>query len=207
MNDNQLIANTLGRALLDERNQLRLRQAIQDGLPLTRQPYKTLAIALGIKEQQVLDTIQYWTESDLIKRLGLVVKHHSLGYRANAMVVWDVPADDVDRVGELLSQCDVVTLCYQRPRRLPHWRYNLFSMIHGKDRSMVLEQLADLIAENQLDGFQRDVLFSYRLFKQCGGHYANGECSSRNSEREQAESGQSMKHAQPSIKETQVAYG
>ena len=147
MNDNQLIANTLGRALLDERNQLRLRQAIQDGLPLTRQPYKTLAIALGIKEQQVLDTIQYWTESDLIKRLGLVVKHHSLGYRANAMVVWDVPDDDVDRVGELLSQCDVVTLCYQRPRRLPHWRYNLFSMIHGKDRSMVLEQLGDLIRE------------------------------------------------------------
>ena len=27
----------------------------------------------------------------LLKRFGVVVRHHELGYRANAMVVWDVP--------------------------------------------------------------------------------------------------------------------
>lgn len=189
-------------SVLDELNQQRLRQAIQDGLPLTAQPYKTLAIALGVQEDQVMNTIQLWSDTGLIKRMGLVVKHHSLGYRANAMVVWDVSEDQVDRVGEILSQCDVVTLCYQRPRRLPEWRYNLFSMIHGKNRALVLEQLADLVAENQLDAFPREVLFSYRLFKQCGGHY---------SKRSSLRPGNNMIEGQQNLSmvknNAQVAYG
>jgi DNA-binding Lrp family transcriptional regulator len=119
-----------------------------------------------------MQTLAQWMEDGLIKRFGLVVKHHALGYRSNAMVVWDVPDHLVDQVGELLSRADAVTLCYQRPRKLPQWRYNLFTMIHGKSRSMVMEQLADLITTHQLDGIPRDVLFSYRLFKQCGGHYS-----------------------------------
>ncbi len=157
---------------LTDYQQQELRQAIQDGLPLTPQPYRTLATALGVSEVAVMQTLAQWMEDGLIKRFGLVVKHHALGYRSNAMVVWDVPDHLVDQVGELLSRADAVTLCYQRPRKLPQWRYNLFTMIHGKSRSMVMEQLADLITTHQLDGIPRDVLFSYRLFKQCGGHYS-----------------------------------
>jgi len=156
---------------MDEIAQLRLRKAIQNGLPLTEQPYLTLARELGLTEDQVMQTITDWQNDGLIKRFGLVVKHHTLGYKANAMVVWDIPADKVDEVGELLSLCDAVTLCYQRPRQLPEWNYNLFSMIHGQDRDTVLQQLADIIEQNGLSGFQYDVLFSYKLFKQCGGQY------------------------------------
>lgn len=159
---------------MDEISQLRLRKAIQDGLPLTEQPYLTLAEELGVSEEQVMQTINDWQDEGLIKRFGLVVKHHNLGYTANAMVVWDVPQEQVDRVGEALSQCDAVTLCYQRPRQLPHWNYNLFSMIHGQDRDTVLKQLAEIVIDNNLSVFDRDVLFSYKLFKQCGGQYTQG---------------------------------
>ncbi len=156
---------------MDEISQLRLRKAIQNGLPLTDQPYLTLAQELGLTENQVMQAIIDWQDSGMIKRFGLVVKHHSLGYTANAMVVWDIPADRVDEVGELLSSCDAVTLCYQRPRKLPEWNYNLFSMIHGQNRETVLQQLADIIEENGLNDFKYDTLFSYKLFKQCGGQY------------------------------------
>lgn len=156
---------------MDEISKLRLRKAIQNGLPLTEQPYLTLAQELGLTEGQIMKTILDWQGDGLIKRFGLVVKHHSLGYRANAMVVWDIPEDKVDEVGELLSLCDAVTLCYQRPRQLPEWNYNLFSMIHGQDRNTVLQQLADITEQNDLSCFKRDVLFSYKLFKQCGGQY------------------------------------
>ena len=159
------------RQRMDEITQLRLRKAIQNGLPLTQQPYLTLARELGLTEAQVMQTINDWQDDGLIKRFGLVVKHHNLGYKANAMVVWDIPNDKVDEVGELLSLCDAVTLCYQRPRQLPQWNYNLFSMIHGQDRDTVLQQLADIVQENGLSAFNRDVLFSYKLFKQCGGQY------------------------------------
>lgn len=169
----QLNASQLNAAPLTGTQQHLLRQAIQDGLPLTPQPYQTLATALGVSELAVMETLQDWTTNGLIKRFGLVVKHHALGYRANAMVVWDVPDHQVDAIGDVLSKADPVTLCYQRPRRLPEWRYNLFTMIHGKSRSMVLEQLAELIEAHELDAIPRDVLFSYRLFKQCGGHYSS----------------------------------
>lgn len=196
----QLNASQLTKTQLSEVQQQQLRQAIQDGLPLTPQPYQTLATALGVSESLVMQTLTQWMDDGLIKRFGLVVKHHALGYRSNAMVVWDVPDDQVDQVGQILSQADAVTLCYQRPRRLPEWRYNLFTMIHGKSRNMVMEQLAELIVQHELDGISRDVLFSYRLFKQCGGHYS-GQSQPVNCVSHQ-HSHQAGHHAQ-----SQVAYG
>lgn len=166
---------------MDEISQLRLRKAIQNGLPLTAQPYLTLAEELGLTEAQVMDAIQDWQDDGLIKRFGLVVKHHALGYTANAMVVWNVPNESVDQVGEKLSQSDAVTLCYQRPRRLPEWNYNLFSMIHGKDRDTVLQQLSEIISANDLGDIEYDVLFSYKLFKQCGGQYVQPSAPSGSS--------------------------
>jgi DNA-binding Lrp family transcriptional regulator len=74
-----------------------------------------------------------------------VVRHHELGYRANAMVVWDAPDEKVERIGRRLGDIDCVTLCYQRPRRLPDWPYNLFCMVHGQDRDDVLACIARLV--------------------------------------------------------------
>jgi len=155
----------------------KLREILECGLPHVAQPYLTIAKQILATEAQVLAQISAWQTDGLIKRFGLVVKHRQLGYKANAMVVWDIPADKVDEVGELLSLCDAVTLCYQRPRQLPEWSYNLFSMIHGQDRDTVLQQLAEIVEQNGLTGFKRDVLFSYKLFKQCGGQYVQPGCT------------------------------
>ncbi|NOQ35280.1 MAG: AsnC family protein, partial [Methylococcaceae bacterium] len=105
-----------------------------------------------------------------IKRLGVIVKHRKLGYRANAMVVWNIPDEKVDDVGAIISQIDFVNLCYQRPRR-KQWAYNLYCMIHGKSRDIVLEQLEQLIKSCQLSAFDYEVLFSRRCFKQRGARY------------------------------------
>lgn len=58
----------------------------------------------------------------VIKRFGVVVRHHECGYRANAMVVWDVPNGGVDEVGRRFARFPFVTLCYRRPRRPPSGR-------------------------------------------------------------------------------------
>jgi hypothetical protein len=88
------------------------------------------------------------------------------------MVVWDIPDSDVQRIGERLAAEECITLCYQRPRRLPQWPYNLFSMIHGRERATVLQRLARIIQTHGLDGVAHSVLFSSRSFKQCGARYA-----------------------------------
>jgi hypothetical protein len=82
-----------------------------------------------------------------------------------------VPDDRVDRVGVQLGDQDCVTLCYQRPRRLPDWPYNLFCMVHGRDRSEVLACIDRTTAALDIDAIPHEVLFSGRRFKQRGARY------------------------------------
>lgn len=149
-----------------------LKAAIQDGLPLTATPYASLAVRLDLSEDAVIRQLDQWLQEGYIKRLGLVVRHHAVGYRANAMVVWNIPDEQVDALGEQLRNHPAITLCYRRPRRLPDWPYNLFCMIHGKDRELVLQQIDALKQQFDLQNIQSAVLFSQRQFKQTGGRYA-----------------------------------
>jgi len=157
---------------LDSSQQAALFSAIEQGLPLVTQPYLAIANQIDISEAQVISAIDAWQQQGLIRRFGLVVRHRKLGYHANAMVVWDIPSAQVDEVAALLSQESVVTLCYQRPRVMPHWPYNLFCMIHGKSRTQVLAQLADICQRHQLNHFDKSPLFSTKAYKQRGGRYA-----------------------------------
>lgn len=142
--------------------------ALQGGLPLVERPFA----CLGLDEADALAKIAYWLDQGVIKRFGVVVRHHELGYTANAMTVWDVPDAGVDEVGRRIAASGRVTLCYQRPRQLPDWRYNLFCMIHGKDRVDVEAQVDALATACGLDAYPHSVLFSCRRFKQRGAHYA-----------------------------------
>ncbi len=144
---------------------------IQTGLAISERPYSTLAQQTGLTEEAVISRIQDLIEQSTIKRFGVVVRHHELGYHANAMCVWDVPDNLVETLGERLAQSPHVTLCYQRPRRLPQWSYNLFCMIHGKSRETVLKHISDLIERHALGDLPHAVLFSRRRFKQRGAYY------------------------------------
>ncbi len=145
--------------------------ALQTGLPLVSRPYAALAERVGMEEAEVITHIQQWLASGIIKRLGVVVRHRHLGYQANAMVVWDIPDEDVSAIGQQMSGFDGVTLCYRRPRRGTDWPYNLFCMIHGKDRQKVLAQTEQLAAACGIAEVPRAVLFSRRCFKQRGARY------------------------------------
>ncbi|OAN89824.1 protein nirL [Marinobacter sp. EhC06] len=151
----------------------RLRRHLELGLPLTPRPYEALAEKTGLSEQEVIIAIRQWQAHGLIKRFGLVVRHRALGYTANAMVVWDVPEDQVQALGQALARTSYVTLCYQRPRRLPDWPYNLFCMIHGVDRQRVLRQLKALIEDHGLEQIPHAVLFSTKAYRQRGGRYVS----------------------------------
>lgn len=156
---------------LTDHEKVALRSAIEKGLPTSLLPYQVIAQQLSLTEQQVIMQISLWQEEGLIRRFGLVIKHRKLGYDANAMVVWNIPNDDMDGVAQKLAKCAPVSLCYQRPRRLPDWPYNLFCMIHGTDRSLVLQQIDQITEQLSLESIQKDVLFSFKAYKQHGARY------------------------------------
>lgn len=151
---------------------LALLEAIQDGLPLTSRPFADIAEQLLLTEDGVISRFERLQKSGIIKRFGLVLQHRSLGYRANAMVVWDVPDDKVDDVAEKITAHDFVTLCYCRVRRAPVWQYNLYCMIHGRERETVEGQIAELQKSADLVNYPSTTLFSTRRFKQTGARFS-----------------------------------
>ena len=157
-------------AVIDEQDQA-LITLIQTGLPLSPTPYADIAENLGLSEVEVIQRIKDLKDTNVIKRFGVVVRHHELGYKANAMTVWDIPDNAVSEFGTCMGQFDFVTLCYRRPRRLPEWPYNLFTMIHGKDRDGVLANIESLVERCNLNEVEHKVLFSTRRFKQRGAIY------------------------------------
>jgi len=155
--------------MLDARD-FQLLTEIQSGLPISPRPYHDIGLALGMSEAEVIERLAVLRQTGLIKRLGVIVKHRKLGYRANAMIVWNIPDAQVKMLGDRISRSSFVTLCYQRPRT-PEWPYNLYCMIHGKDRGTVLAQLEQLSDDCDLQAFDREILFSRRCFKQRGALY------------------------------------
>lgn len=149
-----------------------LLNALQEGLPLTANPFAAEAFAkCGWREAEVIARLAEWIDDGLIKRFGVVVRHHELGYNANAMVVWNVPEAMVSETGRRIARSGGVTLCYRRPRRLPDWPYNLFCMIHGKQRCEVEANIVALSKACGLDAFPHAILFSKARFKQRGARY------------------------------------
>lgn len=145
---------------------------IQHGLPITTRPYALIGEQLDLSEEQVIQRITLLKQTGLIKRLGVIVKHQRLGYKANAMIVMNVPDSRVKEKGEAISQFGFVNLCYQRPRQGEKWPYNLYCMIHGKSRNKVLQQLEQLMLSCELADYQKEILFSRRCFKQRGAVYS-----------------------------------
>lgn len=151
----------------------RLVAALEDGLAPVRRPFLALARAAGLDEDAAIGRIAGWVQSGAIARFGVVVRHRRLGFAANAMCVWDVPDAMVDDVGHALARESGVTLCYRRARALPQWRFNLYCMIHGRERGAVLARIAQIAGAHALGRFDSAVLFSLRAFKQCGARYAS----------------------------------
>ena len=159
-------------------DELRILRALQDGLERTPTPFRSLATRVGLTEARVLDRIDHLLEIGVIRRFGVVVRHHELGFRANAMAVWNVPDGIVDQCGRRVARSPGVTLAYRRQRHPPAWQYNLFCMVHGKERDHVEARIAQISAAAGLGEYPHQVLFSTRRFKQCGARYAHREAVS-----------------------------
>jgi siroheme decarboxylase len=146
---------------------LDLVRATQAGLPLVPEPYAALAAQLGVAEDEVMSRLRRMLADGRVRRIAAVPNHYALGYRANGMSVWDVADEAVGGLGPRVGALPFVSHCYRRPR-CDGWRYNLFAMVHGRDRAEVEAKVADIAA--LLGGASRahEVLYSKRILKKTG---------------------------------------
>jgi DNA-binding Lrp family transcriptional regulator len=142
--------------------------ATQTGLPLVNEPYQEIAAQLGIKSELLMQRLNTMLENGQIRRIGAVPNHYKLGYKANAMSVWNVPDHKISELGQQLGALPFVSHCYQRPRFLPEWPYNLFAMLHGKSKDEVADKVQQIVAllGNSCAGYE--LLYSKRILKKTG---------------------------------------
>lgn len=147
-------------------------QGLTDGMPLVPNPYSGLGRKIGRSEDEVLARIAALQRAGIISRLGVIVRHRALGWRANAMVVWNLTPEQIDVAGPRLAVHPGVTLCYER-RPVPGvWPYRLYSMIHARSRVEAEAVLDSAMALPELAGAAHEVLFSTQCFKQRGAMIA-----------------------------------
>jgi DNA-binding Lrp family transcriptional regulator len=140
----------------------------QSGITIERTPYQTIADNLGTTQQDVLQRLNRMLRCGIIRRIGAVPNHYRLGLTANGMTVWDVDDDIVIELGNSIGQLDFVSHCYQRPRHLPVWRYNLFAMVHGHDRDEVNEKAQQIESILGRHCSAHETLFSSAILKKTG---------------------------------------
>ena len=142
--------------------------ATQGGLPLVAKPYRALADHLGLDEAEVVSRLGQLLENGAIRRIGAIPNHYALGTTANGMSVWDIADEAVADVGARVGALDFVTHCYERPRHLPLWPYNLFAMVHGRTRDEVRAKVAEIAVLVGPAARAHEVLFSTRILKKTG---------------------------------------
>jgi DNA-binding Lrp family transcriptional regulator len=116
------------------------------GLSLTEQPFSGVAVKLGISLEEVLARLANLKREGVIRRFGVTLKPNNIGFIANAVVVWNVPAERVNEVGLYFSSFREVSHCYERSPVLGLWDYNMYTVLHAQDRT-VIERMVNLLAE------------------------------------------------------------
>ena len=92
--------------------------------------FAPIAETLGMKEWDLLATLELWRRCGRLKRIGLLLAHRNAGWTANGMCCWRIEGDTT-AAGRALAACDEVTHCYERPEA-PNFPFNLFAMIHTR---------------------------------------------------------------------------
>jgi DNA-binding Lrp family transcriptional regulator len=146
----------------------RLLAALQADLPCEPGPFARLGKEEGLSEETILEGLRTALASGVIRRYGARVRHQSIGYRANVMVVWRVRRERVEAAGSALAAHPAVSHCYERPP-FEGFPYNLYTMIHGKSRAECERAIAELKSATGISDFA--ALWSRREFKKAAPRY------------------------------------
>lgn len=106
-------------------------QAIPYDFPICEKPYENIAREAGIREARLITILRDLKTKGIIRRIAAILYHRKAAYKYNAMVVWEVPENDIEKIGKIMAGFPEVSHCYERERG-EYWKYNIFTMIHSK---------------------------------------------------------------------------
>jgi DNA-binding Lrp family transcriptional regulator len=145
---------------------------LQEDLPLVEMPFAVWAEQAELSEEDLFAWAKQMEQLGYMRRFAAILHHRNAGFLANAMVVWQVPPDQVDAAGEQMAHFREVSHCYRRPV-YPHWPYPLFTMIHAATYSECMDVVRRI--EEQAGSFPHKNLFSTKEYKKTRVKYFTPE--------------------------------
>jgi DNA-binding Lrp family transcriptional regulator len=143
-------------------------KAVQEDIPVIPRPFEAMAKSLEISEERFLEILRDLCNRGVIRRLGATLKHQNSGFKANAMVAWQVAENRVEAVGAIMAGFREVSHCYRR-NPASNWPFNLYTMVHAKSEEACLE-IARKISE-KTGVLDYKLLFSRRELKKTSMKY------------------------------------
>ena len=129
--------------------QNKVARLIQEDIQVVRSPFAEIGNACSLTTREVLDTTKELLKKGFIRKFCAILRHQKAGYINNALVVWSVPSDQVEKAGKMLSAYRSVSHCYERNPAF-RGKYNIFTMLHSKDKniSSLINDMATAIGIN-----------------------------------------------------------
>ena len=149
----------------EEKNYIR---ELQKDLEVVERPFLKSAQKLGITEELLLEKVKKYEEIGVMRRFAAILRHREVGFTANGMIVWKVPDERIEEVGEKLGAFPQISHCYQRPV-YPDWPYSVFSMVHCKSIADAEDMAKQIQKQVEVDDYK--ILFSSREFKKTRVEY------------------------------------
>lgn len=138
--------------------------ALQQDLPLVEKPFDAISSKLSMEPDMFLWYCRNLLRRGIMRRFSASINHNKLGYAANAMVCWVVPADGVDNAGHRVASFPEVSHCYER-QTSSKWPYNLYAMVHADEKKNCRALTDKITIEARLDTDALAMLFSTREIK------------------------------------------
>ncbi len=142
--------------------------AIQGDIPVCKYPYRKLADETGISEKKFMEMLGDLCNRGVVRRFGATIRHQQSGFKANAMVAWNVDEEQINDIGRELASLKQISHCYRR-NPCDGWPYNLYTMIHAKDEKTCREIVSKISKNNSIKHYT--ILFSRREFKKTSMRY------------------------------------
>ena len=135
---------------------------LEQPLPVVSRPWARIAADLETSQRRLLNTVRSLKRAGVVRRIAAVLRHRSAGYRANAMLCFDVPPERIVQAGEQAALLPAVSHCYERATK-PGWPYCLYAMVHARSRA----QCDALVREvaGRVGDCEYQLLYSLREYK------------------------------------------
>jgi len=147
-------------------------RVLQEDLPLLELPFAVWAEQAEVSEEALFAWARKMEHLGYMRRFAGILHHRNAGFLANAMVVWEVPQEQVDVAGEQMALFREVSHCYRRPV-YPNWPYPLFTMIHAETHSACMDVVRRI--EERVGQFPHKSLFSTKEYKKIRVKYFTSE--------------------------------